>query len=83
MPLQLSKGGDLDAVQALLDRKVPDLLPLSLDPQGKINAETSGTDMSNPFNPTNYMLAFSLFSLLNRHKIFLNGVLKVQAIGMG
>ena len=49
MPLQLSKGGDLDAVQALLDRKVPDLLPLSLDPQGKINAETSGTDMSNPF----------------------------------
>ena len=44
------KGGDLDAVQALLDRKVPDLLPLSLDPQGKINAETSGTDMSNPLS---------------------------------
>ena len=50
VPLQLSKGGDLDAVQALLDRKVPDLLPLSLDPQGKINAETSGTDMSNPLS---------------------------------
>ena len=43
---------DLDA--AVLDRKVPNLLPLSLDPQGKINAETSETDMSNFIVPIIY-----------------------------